>query len=44
MGTVRGDVIELNFIQTVIMQMGEPPSVQEEDPGMWVRSRMPSTP
>jgi small-conductance mechanosensitive channel len=39
MGTVRGDVIELNFIQTVIMEMGEPPSVQEEDPGMWVRSR-----
>jgi small-conductance mechanosensitive channel len=39
MGTVRGDVIALNFIQTVIMEMGEPPSVQEEDPGMWVRSR-----
>jgi small-conductance mechanosensitive channel len=39
MGSVRGDVIALNFIQTVIMEMGEPPSVQEEDPGMWVRSR-----
>jgi small-conductance mechanosensitive channel len=39
MGSVRGDVISLNFIQTVIMEMGEPPSVQEEDPGMWVRSR-----
>jgi len=39
MRSVRGDVIELNFIQTVIMEMGEPPSVQEEDPGMWVRSR-----
>jgi small-conductance mechanosensitive channel len=39
MGNVRGDVISLNFIQTVIMEMGEPPSVQEEDPGMWVRSR-----
>ncbi|MGA7158389.1 MAG: mechanosensitive ion channel domain-containing protein [Acidobacteriaceae bacterium] len=39
MGEVRGDVIALNFIQTVIMEMGEPPSVQSEDPGMWVRSR-----
>ena len=39
MGSVRGDVISLNFIQTVIMEMGEPPSVQQEDPGMWVQSR-----
>jgi len=39
MGGVRGDVISLNFIQTVIMEMGEPPAVQEEDPGMWVHSR-----
>jgi len=39
MGGVRGDVIALNFIQTVIMEMGEPPSVQSEDPGMWVQSR-----
>lgn len=39
MGSVRGDVIALNFIQTVIMEMGEPPSVQEQDPGMWVQSR-----
>ena len=39
MGNVRGDVIALNFIQTVIMEMGEPPAVQSEDPGMWVRSR-----
>ncbi len=39
MGGVRGDVIALNFIQTVIMEMGEPPSVQNEDPGMWVQSR-----
>jgi small-conductance mechanosensitive channel len=38
-GNVRGDVISLNFIQTVIMEMGEPPSVQSEDPGMWVQSR-----
>jgi small-conductance mechanosensitive channel len=39
MGGVRGDVIALNFIQTVIMEMGEPPAVQQEDPGMWVQSR-----
>jgi small-conductance mechanosensitive channel len=39
MGGVRGDVIALNFIQTVIMEMGEPPAVQAEDPGMWVQSR-----
>ncbi len=39
MGGVRGDVISLNFIQTVIMEMGEPPTVQNEDPGMWVKSR-----
>ena len=39
MGGVRGDVIALNFIQTVIMEMGEPPAVQQDDPGMWVHSR-----
>ena len=39
MGSVRGDVIALNFIQTVIMEMGEPPSEQSDDPGMWVQSR-----
>lgn len=39
MGNVRGDVIALNFIQTIIMEMGEPPAVQTDDPGMWVQSR-----
>jgi small-conductance mechanosensitive channel len=39
MGGVRGDVIALTFIQTAIMEMGEPPAVQSDDPGMWVRSR-----
>ena len=39
MGAVRGDVIALNFIQTVIMEMGEPPAVQQQDPGQWVQSR-----
>ncbi len=39
MGGVRGDVIALTFIQTVIMEMGEPPAVLSQDPGMWVMSR-----
>ena len=39
MGNVRGDVIALNFIHTVIMEMGQPPAEQSEDPGMWVQSR-----
>lgn len=39
MGGVRGDVIDLGFIQTTIMEMGEPPAVQQDEPGMWVKSR-----
>ncbi len=39
MGGVRGDVIGLGFIQTTIMEMGQPPTVQGADPAMWVRSR-----
>ena len=39
MGGVRGDVIKLGFIQTTIMEMGEPPGVQEDEPSMWVRAR-----
>ena len=39
MGGVRGDVIALGFLQTTIMEMGQPPSVQEADPAMWVRAR-----
>ncbi|MEP7060129.1 MAG: mechanosensitive ion channel domain-containing protein [Actinomycetota bacterium] len=39
MGGVRGDVIALSFIQTTIMEMGQPPSVQSADPAVWVRSR-----
>lgn|GEM_PF-3872553 len=37
-GGVRGDVIALNFIQTVIMEMGEPPSVQGQNPGCGCRA------
>ena len=32
MGGVRGDVIELGFIKTTIMEMGQPPAVQNADP------------
>ena len=39
MGGVRGDVMRLGFIQTTIMEMGQPPSVQSADPAVWVRSR-----
>ena len=39
MGGVRGDVMRLGFIQTTIMEMGQPPAVQSADPAMWVRSR-----
>ena len=39
MGGVRGDVVALSFIQTTIMEMGQPPAVQEADPAMWVHSR-----
>jgi small-conductance mechanosensitive channel len=39
MGGVRGDVIALSFMQTKIMEMGQPPAVQGAVPAMWVRSR-----
>lgn len=39
MGGVRGDVIALNFTQTSIMEMGQPPPVQGDEPAMWVQSR-----
>ena len=39
MGGVRGDVIALGFIQTTIMEMGQPPAVRTADPAMWVGSR-----
>ncbi len=39
MGGVRGDVIALSFLQTSIMEMGQPPAVQAADPAVWIRSR-----
>ena len=38
MGGVRGDVIALNFIQTTIMEMGQPPQ-GDEAASSWVASR-----
>lgn len=39
MGGVRGDVVSLSFLQTTIMEMGEPPGEQGDAPAIWVRSR-----
>ncbi len=39
MGGVRGDVVRLGFLRTTIMEMGQPPSMAETDPAMWVNSR-----
>ncbi len=39
MGGVRGDVIALDFMQTTIMEMGEPPGEQSDSPSMWVAAR-----
>lgn len=39
MGGVRGDVITLGFIQTQIMETGDPLAEQAADPAIWVRSR-----
>ena len=39
MGGVRGDVVALNFLQTVIMEMGQPPKDETTDSSVWVESR-----
>ncbi len=40
MGGVRGDVVNLSFMQTQIMEMGQPPQVNPgTEPAMWVHSR-----
>jgi small-conductance mechanosensitive channel len=39
MGGVRGDVIAIGFLQTTIMEMGQPPEVARADPAMWVMAR-----
>lgn len=39
MGGVRGDVIALTFMQTKILEMGQPPPMEENAPVVWVKSR-----
>lgn len=39
-GGVRGEVVALDFIQTTVLEMGQPPSVESEtDPAVWVLAR-----
>lgn len=39
-GGVRGEVIALDFIQTTVLEMGQPPPVAPQaDPAMWVMAR-----
>lgn len=39
-GGVRGEVIALDFIQTTVLEMGQPPSVASQaEPAMWVMAR-----
>lgn len=39
MGGVRGDVIAVGFMQTTIMEMGQPVGEQNDPPSMWVEAR-----
>jgi len=39
MGGVRGDVVSLGFLQTRILEMGEPPAAQSSDNSAWVHAR-----
>lgn len=39
MAGVRGDVVRLGFMQTTIMEMGQPPGEQGDAPSMWVAAR-----
>jgi small-conductance mechanosensitive channel len=38
-GGVRGDVVSLGFMQTTVMEMGQPPGEQGDSPSMWVKGR-----
>lgn len=39
LGGVRGDVVALGFMETTIMEMGQPPATDSADPAVWVKSR-----
>src|SRR5690348_41650 len=38
-GSVRGDVVALDFMQTTVMEMGQAPAEQQDAPSMWVHGR-----
>ncbi|HEX3865245.1 MAG TPA: mechanosensitive ion channel domain-containing protein [Gemmatimonadaceae bacterium] len=38
-GSVRGDVVALGFMQTTVMEMGQGPAEQDDAPSMWVKGR-----
>jgi small-conductance mechanosensitive channel len=39
-GCVRGQVIALDFFQTTVLEMGQPPSIESDaDPAVWVMAR-----
>jgi small-conductance mechanosensitive channel len=38
-GGVRGDVVALGFMQTTVMEMGEPVPSRDSEPGAWVAAR-----
>jgi small-conductance mechanosensitive channel len=38
-GGVRGDVVDLSFLQTTVMEMGEAKGEQADSPSVWVSSR-----
>lgn len=38
-GGVRGDVVGLGYMQTTVMEMGQPPAAQADPPAMWVQAR-----
>ncbi|HJP58545.1 MAG TPA: mechanosensitive ion channel domain-containing protein [Gemmatimonadaceae bacterium] len=38
-GGVRGDVIGLGFMRTTVLEMGQSPPEQSEEPATWVRGR-----
>jgi small-conductance mechanosensitive channel len=39
LGSVRGDVIAISLLHTTIMEMGQPPPVQDAEPAVWISSR-----
>ena len=38
-GSVRGDVVALGFMQTTVMEMGQAPAEQGDAPSIWVKGR-----